>query len=201
MTHGLGAEPRRASRRASRRPATISTSRPATTSVEDRHQVPVELDRAHVHARVGQLDGERSDTRADLDDTVARLELGEPHDAARGVRVGEEVLTQRLRRPDSVARRAARGSRSASPLDAEDAPRSRASIVGDLVRSRHPARARARPRPPRRTRARSGLPRYGSGARNGESVSTSTRSAGRDARRRRATSSAFLNDTMPLNDR
>src|SRR5689334_17357826 len=44
-----------------------------------------------------------------------------------------------------------------------------------------------------------GLPRYGSGARNGESVSTSMRSAGA----RRAASrngSAFLNETMPLND-
>ena len=45
-----------------------------------------------------------------------------------------------------------------------------------------------------------GLPRWGTGARNGESVSTSMRSSGqmRAASRR---SAAFLNVTMPLNDR
>ena len=141
--------------------------------------MPVELDRAHVRARVGQRDGERTDARA------RPRRPGRPAAApasrtmrARGVLVGEEVLAERLRRPDAVARRAARGSRSASPFDAEDARRVRARDLGDLARARRRARA-ASAAPTATTSAGSfGLPRYGSGVRNGESVSTRMRSAG-----------------------
>ena len=72
-------------------------------------------------------------------------------------------------------------------------PRSAASISSDVnaLRLSHGGADEAGHRP-----ARSVLPRCGTGARNGASVSTRRRSSGRNARRPR-TSSAFLNVTMP----
>ena len=144
---------------------------------EDRHEMTIELDRAHVRARVGQRDRERTDAGTDLDDPIARLQLREPHDAARGVRVGEEVLTERLRRPHAVAGQElgdlARGHRST--------PNARAAFarVISAMSSGSTPRARASAAPTATTSAGSfGLPRNGSGVRNGESVSTRMRSAG-----------------------
>ena len=128
-----------------------------------------------------QRERQRTEAGPDLDHAVAGLHAREPHDVRGHVGVGEEVLTERLARPDPVRARAAPGSRSASPLDAEDPRRVRARQLGDLVRRRRRA-----PRPARRRRATTnagsfGLPRCGSGARYGLSVSTSTRSAGASA--------------------
>ena len=114
-----------------RRPCTTSTSRPATTS-ERRQQATVELDRAHVRARVGERDRERPDPGTDLDDP---------------------------RRPaprPPAARCAAPCSgrpRSSGPAPATAAPRDAASnsrILGDGQRHRvdaeDPRRVRARHR-------------------------------------------------------
>ncbi len=70
--------------------------------LEDRQEVTVDLDRAHVHAFVGERDRQRAHARSDLDDSLARLQLREPHDPARGVLVDEEVLAERLRRTHTV---------------------------------------------------------------------------------------------------
>ncbi len=51
-----------------------------------------------------ELERQRSETRPDLEDVLAGFELGEAGDAARGVRVGEEVLAQRLARTEPVLR-------------------------------------------------------------------------------------------------
>src|SRR5439155_26441485 len=154
----------------------------------------VKPDRADGHPRVGQRDGERPHTRTDLDDPFARLHVREAHDPARGVGIGEEILTQRPRLADPVAceqlANLARGHRST--------PKARTAFtrVISAISSGATPRARASASPTSTTRAGSfGRPRCGSGVRNGESVSTSTRSSGvmRAASRR---APAFLNETM-----
>ena len=105
--------------------------------------MPVELDRAHVRTGVGQRDGERTDAGSDLDDPLAGLQLGEADDPARGVLVGEEVLAERLRRPDPVAREELADLARASPVDAEGAHRVRARELRDLLRL-DPTRPRQR---------------------------------------------------------
>ena len=167
---------------------------------EDRHEVTVELDRAHVRARVASATRERTDAGADLDDASPGCTSARRTMRAAVFGVGEEVLTERL----ATAGRRAREQRADLARRHRSTPNTRAafarvsSAISLGVDAARPRPARRRPR--RRTRARSACPRYGSGVRNGESVSTSMRSAGVSAAAARR-SSAFLNETMPLNDR
>jgi hypothetical protein len=62
--------------------------------VEHGQEVAVELERHHVRTGLGQRDGERPDAGTDLEHAVAGAHVGEPHDLAGEVRVGEEVLAQ-----------------------------------------------------------------------------------------------------------
>jgi len=53
-----------------------------------------------VSAGIGEGDGERPEPRADLDDERSRGGAGVGRDRARQVRIDEEVLAERLGRPD-----------------------------------------------------------------------------------------------------
>ena len=170
---------------------TISTGLPATTVREHVGEPAVELDRAHVRAGVAQRERQRTETGPDLDHVVAGLHAREPHDVRGHVGVGEKVLTERLARSQPVLLEQrldlARRHRST--------PNTRAAFarveLGDLARRRRRARA-ASAAPTIETNAGSlGLPRCGTGARYGLSVSTNTRSAGASAAAAR-TSSADL---------
>ena len=138
----------------------------------------------------------------DLDDAVAGLDAGEAHDAPRGVRVGEEVLAERLARAQ-VVRGEQLADRRASSVTARRrtrAPRSRASAsaISVGVDAARPRQRRA-DRDDERGLVRLAAVRLGREVRR---VGLDEQPVGgRRARPRRATSSAFLNETMPLNDR
>jgi hypothetical protein len=61
---------------------------------EDRRQALVELHRYEPPAAVGQAQGQRSESRADLQDLVVGLNASRFDDAVAQVGVDEEVLTQ-----------------------------------------------------------------------------------------------------------
>ena len=69
---------------------------------QHRRQPLVELDRAHLRARVAQRERQRSEAGPDLHHVIAGLHAGEPHDVLGHVGVGEKVLTERLARPQPV---------------------------------------------------------------------------------------------------
>src|SRR5262249_61610423 len=111
----------------------------------------------------------------------------------------EEGLAQGPRRPDPVTGEEvadlARRHRST--------PKTRAALarVSSAISSTSAPRARASASPTATTNAGSfSFPRYGSGARKGESVSTRMRSGGA-SRAASRNDSAFLNETIPLNDK
>ena len=127
---------------------------------------------------------------------------GEADDAAGDVRVGEEVLAERLARAHAVPveQRADLGRRRHAARRRTPRAAFARVTVGDLVDVLAARGGQRRADRPTTYAGSLGLPRCGTGARYGASVSTSTRSAGASAAAAR-TSSAFLNDTMPLNDR
>ena len=67
------------------------------------HQTVVDLDGGDVGARLGEGQGERPQTGADLDDVVAGPDRGEVGDAPHGVRIGDEVLTEITARRQAAA--------------------------------------------------------------------------------------------------
>ena len=148
-----------------------------------RLEVAVDLDRVDVADALGEIAREDSFARADLEHDVFWRELGEALDDAEDVRVGEEVL--------------------AEPLLAYAHSEKHAVAFASICRSRSAGsspRACARAASVWTTYAGSfGWPRFGCGARYGESVSARIRSAGTCvAARRRST--AFGKLALPANE-
>jgi hypothetical protein len=70
--------------------------------LERREQVPVELEGAHFGAGRGEREGERPESRTDLEDAITGTDVGEACDATRGVGINEEVLSERAARMETV---------------------------------------------------------------------------------------------------
>ena len=148
----------------------------------------VELDSHDTRDAVGEERGEGSEPRADLENHVVAVELGEAADHAEDVLVDEEVLAEVAVRRD---REAAHGS--------ENAAVAFASICSARAAASSP-RASASAATVWTTKAGSfGRPRRGCGARYGLSVSARRRSAGTAAAASRS-SGAFGNVTLPANE-
>ena len=60
----------------------------------------VDLDGGHPGAAVEQGQRQRTEARTDLEDVVVPVDTGGRNDAANGVRVVDEVLAERLARPE-----------------------------------------------------------------------------------------------------
>src|SRR6266508_4142394 len=145
---------------------------------------PVDLDGVYKVNSLGEKARQDAAARPDLEHDVARRELGEPLDHAQDVLVDEEVLPKLLL-----------GSQGHKP-------KQRAAFASICAASSAASalRARAKATTMCTTFAGSfGRPRRGSGARYGESVSTSSRSAGTAYAAERR-SCAFLYVTLPANE-
>ena len=198
-----GAEQGVVSRRPSRRRRRRATSASSATSrSRTGHELAIDLEREHVRTRARRNASVSDPIPAPIsNDPVAGVDPGEAHDAARRVGIGEEVLAQRLREGRARARKQARTLAGVSRVD----------------RPRHTS---ARWRWFARAISPSGCPRGGGDGRSDERTPAPARSAspvrhGSEVRRvgldeqrssgviRAAarTSSAFLNVTMPLNER
>jgi hypothetical protein len=69
---------------------------------EGGNKTAVELDGEDARAGFRERDRKRAEPGADLQDSVARAHAGVRNDRTREVRVGQEVLAERLRRSDPV---------------------------------------------------------------------------------------------------
>jgi hypothetical protein len=67
-----------------------------------RRQTAVELHGQHVAPGLAERDGDRAEPGPDLDDAVTTAHAGVGDDRAGQIRVGDEVLPERLRRADPV---------------------------------------------------------------------------------------------------
>jgi hypothetical protein len=77
--------------------------RPTLDHLAERGDEPaVELDGEHLGSRLGERDRERPQPGTDLEDAVAGTDAGVGDDRPGEVRVGKEVLSERLRRRDPV---------------------------------------------------------------------------------------------------
>src|SRR3954454_10343444 len=145
----------------------------------------VELDSHDTRDAVGEERGEGSEPRADLENHVVAVELGEAADPAEYVLVDEEVLAEVLLRrdPHGSPNTAAAFAAIRSPSSAASSPRvsARAPTVCTTCAGSF------------------GFPRTGCGARYGQSVSARILSAG-TARAARRRSSAFGKVTLPANE-
>ena len=82
--------------------STTVTSVSATTS-RSTGTTPRSISTAvHRGAGLGQREGERAEAGADLDDAIARADVGQAGDAPDGVGVGDEVLTEAATRGQPV---------------------------------------------------------------------------------------------------
>src|ERR1700722_8489391 len=149
-----------------------------------------------------QGQGQRAEPRPDFEHDVVRLERGQRHDAPDRARVGDEVLAEPLGRPDvqfagqvpDLARRQRRRGRVLY-----HGPKTRwpvASMIAHIsATSSCLIAARARSVCTTWT-GELDLPRFGTGVRNGASVSTSSDSGGATMAASRS-GWAFLNVSVP----
>src|SRR4029450_3977298 len=140
---------------------------------------------------VGQVDGQDAEPRPDLEHNVRRVEPGESTDDAEDVLVGEKVLSELPPRPCAHGEGVATDSAKAAVAFAS--MRAATSAVSS-------PRTSARAATVWTTLAGSfGLPRRGTGAGEGQSVSARIRFAG-TRRAASRSSSAFANVTFPANE-
>src|SRR5262249_46448799 len=145
----------------------------------------VELDRVDSRDAIGEIRGQDAEARPDLEHDVVDVEVGESADDTEDVVVDEKVLPEPLLRTDAHR--------------SWNATAAFASIWAPSVSTSTP-RVCARAATVWMTNAGSfRFPRTGCGARYGQSVSASRRSAGTAAAAARS-SSAFGYVTLPAND-
>src|SRR5580698_2538043 len=186
----------------------------------------IHLDRGHLAGGREQGQGQRAEPRPDLEHDVLRFECGQRHDAPDRARVGDEVLAQPLGRPDVqlpgqvpdlprgqrrrggarrrrvLAEPALPGGSGGSPPRVSTAyhgPKTRWPVAAMIAHSSATSSSLIA------ASARSvcttwtgelDLPRFGTGVRNGASVSTSSDSGGATAAASRS-GWAFLNVSVP----